>query len=180
MDYFPFDDDYVRRLREGDPATEEHYSSYFPPKLQIVLRLIGTPAQDADDIIQDTLMRVLIKVRADEIRDGHTFGKYVVTTCRNIAKEDFRKKRKTDQLSERYDKANRDNPETDAIKHQLNLLILMLVSSLGERDAAVVRELFRDELDKDEICRRHKIDRKYLRVIVHRAIRRLRELLGLT
>lgn len=179
MDYFPFDDDYVRRLREGDPTTEEHYSSYFPPKLRIVLGVMGLRAQDADDVIQDTLMRVLVKVKANEIRDGHTFGKYVVTTCRNIAKEEFRKSRKTDQLDDGDERPNDDNPETVAIKHQLSLLIQMLVSSLGERDAAVLRELFLEERDKDEICLRHNLTRKNLRVIVHRAIRRLRELLGL-
>ena len=29
MDFFTFDDEYVRRLREGDPCTEEHYEHYF-------------------------------------------------------------------------------------------------------------------------------------------------------
>lgn len=174
MDYYPFDDDYVRRLRDGDRVTEEHYSSYFPPKLQIVLRILGTRAEDVDDVIQDALMRVLVKVRANEIRDGHTFGKYVVTTCRNIAKEEFRKSKKTEPLPDGKDWPDPDNPLNNAISRQQKALIRAVLAEMEERDATILRELYLDELEKDEICERHKVDRKYLRVLLHRARQKFR------
>ena len=42
------------------------------------------------------------------------------------------------------------------------------------KDRDVLRALFFEECDKDEICRRFKVDRDYLRVLVHRAKARFR------
>jgi RNA polymerase sigma-70 factor (ECF subfamily) len=41
----------------------------------------------------------------------------------------------------------------------------------------LLRWLFFDERDKDDICRELNIDRNYLRVLLHRAKNRFRELL---
>ena len=48
---------------------------------------------------------------------------------------------------------------------------------LPEKEQTLLRWLFFDERSKDDICRELKIDRNYLRVLVHRAKNRFRELL---
>lgn len=176
MDHFPFDDDYVRRLRDGDRFTEEHFSSYFPPSLRIMLRRQGTPSDAIEDVIQDTLFRVLKNVRADKIRDGRTFGKYVKTVCKNTAQEDFRKGRNTDQLGDTDDRPDPDTPQRKFMKRELQGAVRAVLAEMDERDATILDELYLQELDKDEICRRHGIDRNYLRVLLHRAREKFRKL----
>jgi RNA polymerase sigma-70 factor (ECF subfamily) len=44
-----------------------------------------------------------------------------------------------------------------------------ILAELPERDRRVLKAVFFEERDKDEICRDFGIDRDYLRVLVHRA-----------
>jgi RNA polymerase sigma-70 factor (ECF subfamily) len=44
-----------------------------------------------------------------------------------------------------------------------------ILEQLSERDRRLLREVFFEERDKDEICRNFGVDREYLRVLLHRA-----------
>jgi len=52
-----------------------------------------------------------------------------------------------------------------------------VVDGLSEKDRLLLNRIYFEEKDKDEICREFKIDRGYLRVLLHRAIHRCRALL---
>jgi RNA polymerase sigma-70 factor, ECF subfamily len=45
---------------------------------------------------------------------------------------------------------------------------------MGQRDRELLRAIFLEEGDKDEVCRRFGVDRDYLRVRLHRAKERFR------
>jgi len=51
------------------------------------------------------------------------------------------------------------------------------MTALPEKDRQVLRWLFFEERDKDDVCRALGVDRQYLRVLVHRAKARLRDAL---
>jgi RNA polymerase sigma-70 factor (ECF subfamily) len=44
-----------------------------------------------------------------------------------------------------------------------------ILDKLSERDRRLLREVFLEERDKDEVCRNFGVDREYLRVLLHRA-----------
>jgi RNA polymerase sigma-70 factor (ECF subfamily) len=44
-----------------------------------------------------------------------------------------------------------------------------VLDDLTEKDRRLLREVFLEEKDKDEVCRSFGVDRNYLRVLVHRA-----------
>jgi len=44
-----------------------------------------------------------------------------------------------------------------------------ILEQLPERDRRLLREVFLEERDKDEVCRGFGVDREYLRVLLHRA-----------
>ena len=43
------------------------------------------------------------------------------------------------------------------------------MNQLSARDQKMLRSVFFDETDKDEVCRELGVDRQYLRVLLHRA-----------
>ena len=51
-----------------------------------------------------------------------------------------------------------------------------VLAGLPERDQTVIRCLFFEGRNKDEVCRELNVDRTYLRVLLHRAKNRFREL----
>ena len=44
-----------------------------------------------------------------------------------------------------------------------------ILDQLAERDRRLLRDVFLEERDKDEVCRDFGVDREYLRVLLHRA-----------
>ena len=44
-----------------------------------------------------------------------------------------------------------------------------ILDQLPERDRRLLREVFLEERDKDDVCRDFGVDREYLRVLLHRA-----------
>ena len=67
MEFYPFDDEYVRRLCEGDREAEEHFFRYFCDILFIKLRRRVRTLDGIEDITQETLLRALRTICS---RDG--------------------------------------------------------------------------------------------------------------
>ena len=44
-----------------------------------------------------------------------------------------------------------------------------ILEELPERDRRIIKEIFIEERDKDEVCRSYGVNRDYLRVLLHRA-----------
>ena len=172
MDLYPFDDDYVRRLREGDRPTEEHFFRYFQAMLPNKLRRRGVKSpQDVDDIIQETYMRVLSKVRSEDgIRDGRKFGSFVNSVCNNVHLEWMRGTLKFDRLDEGHEETDPDPlPDDMVVTEETKQRVRQILREMAPRDAEILSDLFLEERDKDEICRKFNVTREYLRVILHRA-----------
>jgi len=70
-----FNEDYVRRLTEGDSGTGEHFASYFDKVLFLKLRVRLRSAQLIEDVRQETLTRVLVVLRQGEARLFHPHGR---------------------------------------------------------------------------------------------------------
>src|SRR3954465_3872915 len=100
MDFFTFDDDYVRRLREGDRWTEEHFHSYFQELLLLKLHGRLRSKQASEDACQEVFARFFSQLRSPDggIRDASRLGSYMVTICKNHLFEQYRLNKRTEPL----------------------------------------------------------------------------------
>ena len=179
MDFFAFDDDYVRRLREGDRETEEHFKHYFDLHLRLKLSHRLHSQSEIEDAIQDVYLRVFNGLRSEGggVRDGRKFGAYVLGICNHRLQELGRKHHDDSDIEDEVivSDARQFSNLVDQRKKELVSDMLRWLEGENKREAAIVRELFLAELDKDEICRKWGITRKNLRVLVHRALKKFRE-----
>jgi RNA polymerase sigma-70 factor (ECF subfamily) len=180
MDFFPFDDEYVRRLRDGDRSTEEHFYSYFEPILRLKLRGRLPSQEAAEDVRQDTYLRVLKKLRGPgggEIRQGHSFGAFVLKVCNNIVLEGYRRDRRTDPLDEKLLEylTTSENTEDDLFREQQRKCVRRVVSEMGTRDRDILTAVFFEEQSKEDVCKKFGVSQNYLRVLLHRASKKFRE-----
>ncbi|MFZ0413046.1 MAG: sigma factor-like helix-turn-helix DNA-binding protein, partial [Candidatus Acidiferrales bacterium] len=53
--------------------------------------------------------------------------------------------------------------------------VLKVLERLSAKDRQLLRRVFLEEKDKDEVCREFGVDRDYLRVLLHRAKRSFRD-----
>lgn len=97
MELFAFDDDYVRRLREGDPATEAHFSAYFRDLLLIKLRRKLSSSEAIDDLRQEIFARTFEKLT--DLQDGRKLGAFVNVIANHVLMEYYRRSRRGEVLN---------------------------------------------------------------------------------
>ena len=180
MERQAFDQDYVTRLTDGDPETEAHFTRYFGELLVIKLRSRLRSPQLVEDARQETFLRVLNVLRKKGgVQHPERLGGFVNSVCENVLSEFFRAGSRFQQVPENAvepaDEAR--DAESAYITEERKAVIRQVMTKLAESDRAILRKVFLEEQNKDEICRELKIDRDYLRVRVHRALSRFRSAL---
>jgi RNA polymerase sigma-70 factor (ECF subfamily) len=71
-------------------------------------------------------------------------------------------------------------PESELSLDQQKKRVRKILEMLPQKDRELLRQMFLEERDKDEICRTFNVDREYLRVLLHRAKARFRAALEQT
>jgi len=171
VELFAFTREYVERLREGDPSTELHFVTYFDQLLRIKLRARMLASETVEDLRQETYIRVFVKLRADGIRQPERLGAFVNSTCNNVLMEFYRSSSRTSPWDDSYLEMPDHAVDTEGvlITKQMKQRVRQVIGELPKKDRDLLRALFLEEKDKDEVCKQFGVDRDYFRVLLHRA-----------
>ncbi len=178
MNQTPFDSAYLARLRDGDPETERHFVAHFSSVIRLSLRYRLRSWELIDDIRQETFLRVLNFLRSDRSLDHpERLGAYVHSVSINVMMELLRASTRHPPIPEDAPDVvdKRVNVEKGVVTRERKDLVKTVLSELADKDQKILRAVFLEEADKQEICERFQVDRDYLRVLVHRAKARFRE-----
>lgn len=173
MQFYEFDQPYVERLCAGDFRTQEHFVSYFSELIQLKLRSRVRSPQAIEDLRQETFARVFATLRREQgVRQPDRLGAFVNSVCNNVLLEHYRAASRESPIEDEEDSKFPDKSldVVGIISHkQMQEKVRQILDGLGERDRRLIREIFLEERDKDEVCRDFGVDRDYLRVLLHRA-----------
>jgi len=175
-----FDQDYVNRLTKGDSETEAHFTSYFGSLLLIKLRGRLRSPQFIEDVRQETFLRVLNVLRnKGGVQHPERLGAFVNSVCEHVIFEFARAGNRYQQTSETTAEPADETPsaESQCMNEERKSLIRRVMTTLATTDQHILRKVFLEEQDKDQICKELGIDRDYLRVRIHRALGRCRDAL---
>ena len=180
VDIYSFDQSYVERLASNDAETASHFIRYFTKLLVAKFRAKMNTSGQAEDIAQETLLRVLQYVRTKGLPEHpERLGAFVNAFSEHVLLEFYRQGNRFQQVPE-----NVPDPVEKALDAEMNCItrerkemIRRELKKLRRGDQVVLEKVFLLEEDKDAICAELKIDRNYLRVQVHRALGRFRKLL---
>ena len=106
------------------------------------------------------------------LRRPECLGAFVNTVCNNVLFEHYRASSRSQSLDE---EGQPELPATglDALgivaARQLKTKVREILLDMPERDRSLLKAVFLDEKDRDEVCRERGVDREYLRVLLHRA-----------
>jgi RNA polymerase sigma-70 factor (ECF subfamily) len=172
VELFSFDAVYLQRLRDHDVVTEQHFVAYFSKLLLIKLRSRLRASQAVDDIRQETFVRVLKAVRAkDAIHQPERLGAFVNSICNNVLQEHYRSSGRGVPLEE----VSSEPPDPSIDLHRMLVTrqtaeqVRRVLAQLPEKDRQLLRAIFLEDKNKDEVCREFGVSRDYLRVLLHRA-----------
>jgi len=180
VELFAFTREYVERLREGDPSTEQHFVAYFDQLLRIKLRARMLASETVEDLRQETYIRVLVTLRKDGVRQPERFGAFVNGICNHVIQEFYRVSNKTSPWDDSYLEMPDKEVDTEGflISKQMKDRVRKAVQELPKKDRELLQAFFLEEKDKDDVCIQFGVDRDYLRVLLHRAKDKFRVLYG--
>jgi RNA polymerase sigma-70 factor (ECF subfamily) len=173
LELFAFTREYVERLREGDPSTEQHFVAYFDQLLRIKLRARMLASETVEDLRQETYIRVLVNLRKgeDAVHQPERFGAYVNSICNYVLMEFYRASNKTSPWDDSYLELpdHAVNTEGLLVSKQSKERVRQVLESMPKKDRDLLWAFFIEEKDKDEVCVQFGVDRDYFRVLLHRA-----------
>jgi RNA polymerase sigma-70 factor (ECF subfamily) len=172
MELFVFGEDYVRRLREGDRDTAAHFHAYFRELLLLKLRRRLRTLEAIDEVRQEVFARCIGNL--GRLNDPRKLGAFVNSICNRVLMEYYRAEGRTESLEEQSDIADTGSIDAAFDSARNTARVRRVLETLPPRDAEILRAVFLEEADKDEICRRFGIERDYLRVLLHRAKEKFR------
>jgi RNA polymerase sigma-70 factor (ECF subfamily) len=172
VDFFAFDKAYVDKLKDGESETERHFATYFGRFLRIRLRARRLAPDAIDDVVQETLLRVMRTVHQGGVRRPECFGSFVNSICNNILLELYRTNAKNQPVDDAHAVEVADKVldlEGLLVTKETAECVRRILEELPQKDRHILRSLFLEDKEKDAICVEFGIARDYLRVLVHRA-----------
>ena len=168
LQFQAFDRAYVENLCAGDPPTQEHFVAYFTELLRIKLRSRLKSSHAIDDVCQETFARVFAVLRKDGgLRQPERLGAFVNSVCNHVLLEQYRSSSRSEELPE-LPATGMDALEIVSTR-QIKTKVREILLGLPTRDRELLKAVFLDERDRDDVCREFGVEREYLRVLLHRA-----------
>ncbi|HWG39896.1 MAG TPA: sigma-70 family RNA polymerase sigma factor [Candidatus Acidoferrales bacterium] len=172
LDFHQFNETYLHELRALDVTTEAHFVAYFSKILHNKLRRRLMCPEHIKDVQQETLLRAWAAVRAEGgIRQPERFGAFVSSVCNNILRESYRSRARTKPLGDLTSDPADQSPAPDGmlLAEETKLQVRRVLAKLPPKDRNILRAVFFEQRDKNEVCRELGVSREYLRVLLHRA-----------
>src|SRR5262245_54669335 len=182
MDFIP-GGELSRRIRAGDVSAESELIRQFEPGLRVLLRRrTGGDAGLLQDLVQETLLIILQRLRGEGIDDPQRLAAFAAQTARNLAIASLRKAERqrtdvdSDATERNADPAN--GVELRAADHEAALAVRALLRELPQpRDRLMLKRFYLDDDDKEVICRELELTEAAFNQALSRARRRFRQIL---
>ena len=173
LQFHAFDAAYIENLRAGDHRTQEHFVGYFTELLHLKLRSRLQSPQAIEDVRQETFARVIAGLRKPgALRQPESLGAFVNTVCNNVLFEHYRASSRSQSLDEEGAQelvSKGADAHSIAVASQIKVKVQQILLGLSVRDRSLLKAVFFEERDREEICTEFGVDREYLRVLLHRA-----------
>ena len=182
MDFVP-GGELSRRIREGDLSAESELIRQFEPGLRVLLRRrTGGDMGLLQDLVQETLLVVLQRLRGAGIDDPQKLAAFAAQTARNLAIASLRttERQRTDVDSEATDRNADTSQGVEGIAADVEaaLAVRALLRELPQpRDRLMLKRFYLDDHDKEVICQELELTEAAFNQALSRARKRFRQIL---
>lgn len=163
----------IAGITGGDPVATSTLHDAFSDRIYFLALRDLRRREDAEDVRNETLLRVMQAIRAGRLASPDALPSYVLNTARNVIKETLRKGHRSESMEDR-DFAAPD--KTSPVDHTVKRAIEAVISRLKPRERDFLRLYYYDELPKEQISARLGIEEDRVRLIKSRALKSFREI----
>jgi RNA polymerase sigma-70 factor (ECF subfamily) len=173
--------EWLRRITEGDACAEAELYHRYKNGVAIIISQIVHNESVTEDISQETFRISLEKIRDGAVREPEKLSGFVRGVARNLAIDYIRKMRRLLNQEDAIDAEQLRDPQPDAYDHLLRKeragFVRQVISEIKiARDKEVLSRFFIGEESKDQICADLGLTNRHFNSIVHRALKRYKEL----
>lgn len=170
----------VAEIEAGNPQAEDRFCRQFRPLVQFVLRQMTDDLSLADDITQDALLLVLLRIRAKKIEHPERISSYVAQTARYSLIGWYR--RKGNQHGSAMDVTELESREVgleDAlIAGEQQTLVRNMIGQLKvPRDQEILKRRYLFEEDKHSLCEKLNLPDQHFDRVISRARSRVKKII---
>ena len=169
--------DFVSGIQQGQAESESAlYEKYSARVYYLALRQTKSP-QDAEDIRAETFLRVLLAVRNNQVRSVDALPSFILAVARNVVRELFaRRQRLGETIPPEEAEVAIPSHEGFYLDEEVRVAIRETIEQLKPRERRVLRMLFYEELDTEEVARRVAIAPERVRLVKSRALKHFRDI----
>lgn len=167
----------VAQIIAGDAAAEKEVIRRFSRGLRFLIQRRVRNPEDARDISQDTLVVVIVKIRAGELKNPECLQSFVYGVAQKIIAGHFmRENRRREKTHELVDDpvSTEPGPFERLERTQIVTYVNQIISELRmERDRTLLTRYFVDEIEKADLCKELSVSADHFDKLKNRAINRL-------
>lgn len=178
MDVGVSDTELVWRIQSGeDREAEGELFRRLAPRVRLYGLRHLRDGSAADDLTQQVMITTLESLRSGRLREPEKLASYVLGTCRMVVLELRRGSWRRERLLEQFgpDLTLAAEPVAPFMDQER---LTRCLQSLAERERSVVVMTFYDEQTSSDVASSLGVSEANVRVIRHRAVRRLRSCMG--
>ena len=139
---------------------------------------------DAEDVAQETIRRAIEALQSGRIEKPESLPAFLFQTAIHICQHRYRSQGREAKALRRFGASSPaggpDDPLRSLISEERRASVREALEQLGEEDREILTLTYSDSMPTAEIARRLRISEVNARVRRHRALGRLREILGVT
>ena len=168
-----FDGPYLDRLRSGDLTTQQHFFAYFDQLIRLKASRRLFSRRGIQEVRQETFARVLRSLSQGHFREPQRLGAFVNSVCTDVLREHYQSPCRKTPTGDGFTDDTIPDPTLEVsdniAERHVQQEVRQVLNELSEKDCCLMKALFQEERDKDEVCRYFGVNRQYLRVLVHSA-----------
>ena len=174
--------DLVKRIGDGDRSAESQLVVHYQDRLRYVLLRQMPNRDDLEDLLQATLMAAIVRLREGAIDEPAKLGGFIYGVLNNLRKTHIRDsiKRQADSNPDLLVLIEDDSPgpEQMSAAEETTQIVRRVISELSEeRDRELLLRLYVQQQEKEVVCEALDIAPAHMRRVLHRAKKRLKELM---
>ena len=176
------DRELAERILAGDPEAESAFVARFERPLRYwLLRHERLGEAELEDLLQDTLLTTLMRLREGGLKDPDRLGAFVYNTAKNLRISAQRKARRQQTLLGTYGDPRGSGevagPDELAERRALAGIVRQVIDEMPvERDRQILLLHYLHGLDKKQVCILLDLDERHFDRVIARARKRFRAL----
>jgi RNA polymerase sigma-70 factor (ECF subfamily) len=170
----------VARIVSGDESAEAEFYEQHRRGVAAIIRQVVRNRLDAPDLVQETFIIALQKIRRGELRDAESLTAFVKGVAKNVALNWVRRKAatvETDAETAPEPVASDPSPYDEVLKKEEAILVRKVLRGLrSKRDRELIIRFYLEEEDKGKICEEYGLSAGQFNTVICRAREKYKKL----